>query len=134
MRGFTLFELLVALVIIGISLFYLLPKNLRLKTTKTEELRNLNRAVSFAYKLSKSTGEAEPICGDKGSSSVFVRDKKFVLKREVFEVEVNGQYPEGLKYCFLVYPQGLMDRVLIRFGDEKRAISEPLLLGFVFEK
>jgi len=132
LRGFTLLELLVALVIIGISLFYLLPKNLQFKSANTDELQGLNSAVSFAYKLAKLKGEAEPICGDKGSSTVFVGKRKFVLRREVFEVKVNERYPEGLKYCFFVYPQGLMDRVLIRFSDEKRAFSEPLLLGFIF--
>jgi len=134
LRGFTLIELLVALVIVSIALFYVLPKafNSYIKTDKN--LNQLNKAVLLAEKIAKASGETQGICGDKGSNTFFVENQKFELKKEIFDVKVNGNYVEKLRYCFFVYPQGVMDMVTLKLSDGENLISKPLLLRFDIAK
>ncbi len=130
MRGFTLIELLVALVIVSVALFYVLPKGLKNYVNVDVNLEELDKAVQLAEKIAKSSGEAQGICGEKGSDSFFVENQKFELKNEVFDVKINKNYVDNLQYCFYVYPQGVMDRVTLKLSNGEVVTSKPLLLRF----
>ncbi len=130
MRGFTLIELLVALVIVSVALFYVLPKSLKNYVNVDINLEKLDKAVKLAEKIAKSSGEAQGICGEKGSNSFFVENQKFELKNEVFDVKINENYVNSLRYCFFVYPQGVMDRVTIKLSNGEALNAKPLLLRF----
>ncbi len=134
MRGFTLIELLVALVIVSIALFYVLPKTLNFYVKTDKNLNKLDKAILLAKKIAVASGEAQGICGEKGSDTLFVEDQKFELKSEIFDVKVNENYVDGLQYCFYVYPQGVMDRVILKLSNGENLISKPLLLRFSIAK
>ncbi len=130
MKGFTLIELLVALVIVSIVLFYVLPKGLRIYARADNNLERLNKAIQLAEKIAKSSGEAQSICGNKGTNTFFVENQKFKLKNEIFDAKVNGNYVNSLQYCFYVYPQGVMDSVTLKLSNGEIVSSKPLLLRF----
>ncbi len=134
MRGFTLIELLVALVIVSIVLFYMLPKTLNFYVKTDKNLNQLDKAVLLAKRIAEASGEAQGVCGEKGSNTLFVNDQQFKLKSEIFNVKVNENYADGLEYCFYVYPQGVMDRVTLKLSNGESLISKPLLLRFTVAK
>ncbi len=128
--GFVLIELVIAMAIISVLFFFFMPRVAFFLTIKKadEDVSILNEITEMAYKDAVDTGNSSIIWGIKGSSNIHYRDKKFVLPHEVFSVKVNGEYQEGLRYYFFVYPDGIMDRVKMVFENDKVMISNPLLL------
>ncbi len=134
MRGFALVELIIVLFILSMGFLYLIPSitNFHSKTVQ-KDINKLNKAVEMAYNLARKEGEPIGIWGVMGSRLIHLNGKKIELSEEVFEVKINGNNTYGLKYNFYIYPDGIMDKIVIELANYKKIISKPLLMRFYLE-
>lgn len=129
--GFTLIEIMVAILILSIAFVSTIPKIAGFFKSKGAERTSMfNSVVSDAYKKSLKSDKPIMIWGIKGNDKIYIGQKKYVIKNEVFSAMINGKNEEGIKYYFFVYPSGIMDSVQIMFQNDKKIESEPLLLHF----
>ena len=134
MRGFVLVELIIVLFILSVLFFYLIPSvtNFHSKTVQ-KDINKLNKIIEIAYNLARKRGEPIEIWGVEGSKLVHLNGKNIELSEEIFEVKINGNSTYGLKYDFYIYPDGIMDKVVMELANYKKIISKPLLMRFYLE-
>ncbi len=129
--GFTLIEIMVVMLILSIAFVYTVPKIAGFFKSKGAERTSMfNSVVADAYKKSLKLDKPIMVWGTKGNNNIYIGQKKYVIKNEVFSAMVNGKNEEGIKYYFFVYPSGIMDSVQIMFENNAKIKSEPLLLHF----
>ena len=135
MRGFVLVELLIVLVILSFAFFYLIPKlNITTEKKQSKQIETLNLIVKKAFVRAKNSAKAQVVWGFKGSNTLHLGNDKFKLPDDIFSCKINGNYEEGLKCYFFVYPDGVVDFVEIDLGGGLVLKSSPLLLTFDVEQ
>ena len=133
-KAFVLVELLIAVAILGVVLFYLTPTTVDLfKTETSKDTLTINSITKKASEKAKQINKPQAIWGMKGSTSIHFDNKSYQLSESVFDVKINSSYQTNDRYEFFVYPQGLMDNVVIFLSDDKKMVSNPLLARFKVE-
>jgi len=133
-KAFVLVELLIAVAILSVVLFYLSPTTVNLfKTDISEDVLIINSIAEKALTKAKKTNRPQVIWGIKGSTNIHFDNKSYQLSESIFDVKINGLYQTNDRYEFFVYPQGLMDNVVIFLSNDKKILSSPLLVGFRLE-
>ncbi len=129
-QGFTLIEVVVIMAILTVALVAFVPKMTSFFTEKANNpaIELLNRLTQRAFEEARESHCPIAIWGTKGSNHIYYANKQYTLPYDVFDVKVNRNYQEGLRYYFLIYPCGIMDQVKVTFGNGKTIDSLPLLL------
>lgn len=129
-RGFTLIEVVVVMAILSIAFVSFMPKMTSFFTEKEQDpaIKLLNSLTQKAFEEAREGHCPAVIWGTKGSNHIYYANKQYTLPEDVFDVKVDGGYQEGLRYYFLIYPDGMMDEVKVRFENDKTIQSLPLLL------
>ncbi|MGE4496874.1 MAG: prepilin-type N-terminal cleavage/methylation domain-containing protein [Deferribacterales bacterium] len=130
-RGFTLVELIIVLLIIGIGFMTVTPLMVEKAAGEAEETAFFNDLLRKTADEAEELGRALPLRGVKGSASLFLHDGETVKIpgiSGVLSAEINDEEQSGLDYVIMVYPQGICDRFVLRVSDTEVIESLPLLL------
>ena len=132
-RGFTLFELLVVVTIIGLGWFALLPNLDLADPDRADPLTRLNIHLDQVRNRAMALNRAQPLVLTAGKDLMIWGEEEFVLPSTVSRCEINGGPPPGLRYNFWIYPDGHMDQVTIELGSGHTLTGDPLKAGFRVE-
>ncbi len=130
-KGFTLFELLIVLVLIGIGIMGVVPNIVNRTTASDKTLDFFEKVLKKAEQKAQSKHEPIQIAVIIGSDTVIDSGNKHLnipYSSTVSEVFVNSQIQLGRKAIILVYPDGISDYFKITFSDGKSYESVPLLM------
>ena len=127
--GFSLLELLVVLVIIGVVWFALLP-NLDLASRHEKKSSSLDRFMDTVRGKALSEYSMQTIAVTANGKSLEWNGEAHALASPVFRCEVNGQYTVGWKCGFRVYRDGIMDQVRLVLLSGEVLESDVLRVGF----
>ncbi|MCD8492477.1 MAG: prepilin-type N-terminal cleavage/methylation domain-containing protein [Geovibrio sp.] len=130
-RGFTLVELIIVLLIIGIGFMTVAPVMIEKATGEPEETAFLNDLLRKTADEAAELGRALPIRGVKGSNSLFLHGGETVKIpgiSGVLSARINDEEQSGLDYVIMVYPKGICDHFLLRVSDTEIIESIPLLM------
>ncbi|QAR34246.1 prepilin-type N-terminal cleavage/methylation domain-containing protein [Geovibrio thiophilus] len=130
-RGFTLVEIIIVLLIIGIGFMTVVPVMVEKTTGEPEETAFLNDLLRKTADEAAELSRALPIRGVKGSDTLFLHDGETVKIpgiSGVLSAEINDEEQSGLDYVIMVYPKGICDYFLLKVSDTETIESIPLLL------
>ena len=129
-RGFTLIEIIIVLVIIGIGFMTVAPVIVEKATGVPEDIAFFDDLLRNTAKEAEDLGRAIALRGVKGSSTVFLNDGTTVRipGSGVLSAKINEKDQAGLEYIFFVYPSGISDYFEIHFSNGRVLESIPLLL------
>lgn len=127
-----LIELVVVIAMLSVLLISFMPNITSFFSTQQNDecIKILDEITQIAYKDAVKNGHFSVIWGIKGSKNIYYKNKRYSFPYEVFSVKVNRKYQKGLKYYFLIYPDGIMDEVKIEFENNKIVKSSPILLSW----
>ena len=128
-QGFTLVEILIVIIIMGLGLMTVAPKIAEntILSNKTEKL--FEDIIRDHLKLAKDLNTQVYITGYKGSSRLLLHDGTTVNIPEgnVSEALVNDEETDGFEYRIYFYTDGIFDHFKLTFSDEKVLESIPAL-------
>ena len=127
--GFSLLELLVVVVIIGVAWFALLP-NLDLASRYEKNSSPLDRFMDSVKGEALSEYSMQTIAVSSNGKSLEWNGQSHVLASPVYRCEVNGQYTVGWRCGFRVYKDGVMDQVRLVLLSGEVLESDVLRVGF----
>ncbi len=130
-RGFTLIEILIVLVLIGIGVMSVVPNLTRRVVQPNNTVTFFNSLLNSAIKESKTSLKPVDFQIEIGSNIVIDWDgKKQQIPSEstVSEIDVNSHIQSGSATEVFVYPDGISDYFKITFSNGKTYESIPLLL------
>ncbi|GAB1536447.1 hypothetical protein ADMFC3_20780 [Geovibrio sp. ADMFC3] len=130
-RGFTLVELIIVLLIIGIGFMTVTPLMVEKAIGDPEEITFFNDLLSKTADEAEELGRALPIRGVKGSDTIFLHDGETVKIpgiSGVLSAEINDEEQSGLDYVIMVYPKRICDYFILRVSDTEIIESLPLIL------
>lgn len=136
-RGFTLIELMVVLMVVGISLMALTPRITARSIGQDPTLSFFNNLMAEELKRARELSMPITITGFKGSANILTYDKEsksIPNIREVSEAKVNRYLTHGNLYAVRIYPDGICDHFELRLNDGRIIESEPLLMKTHFKE
>jgi prepilin-type N-terminal cleavage/methylation domain-containing protein len=128
-RAFSLLELLVVMVIIGVAWFALLP-NLDLASRYEKKSSPLDRFMDSVREKALSEYSVQAITVTGNGKSLEWNGKFHAMVSPVYRCEVNGQNTEGWNCGFRVYKDGIMDQVRLVLLSGEVLESDVLRVGF----
>jgi len=130
-KGFTLIEILIVLVIVGIGIFTVIPKISERVIREKPEIDFFNNLIEEHLKEAKQNHAPVYFEGFKGSENIVEYSGKRIkipLGLTVASVEINGKDVEKLDFKIYIYPQGVSDYFKITLSNDEILESIPLLL------
>ena len=125
-KGFTLIELSVVIVIFGISLMFLTPTLVE-KFSGVDPLAEVfDRIISLAHKKSKEINKPVFIRGLKGHNTLKTDFKTVTVEgiSSFLTVSVNGNTQTGGEFYIGVYPEGFIDSFEIVTDRGTKIVSQ----------
>jgi prepilin-type N-terminal cleavage/methylation domain-containing protein len=135
-RGFTLVELIIVLVIIGIGFMSVAPLIVEKTTGAPPELEYFDDLLKRTAKEAANLGRPLALTGIKGSATIILHDgtrEEISGNPTVSLPEVNEDEQPGLEYIINVYPKGLCDYFTLRLSDGRIIEAVPLMLSTRFK-
>ena len=130
-KAFTLIELMVVMLIIGIGLMSVTPKFAAQSVGQDRRLEFFNNLMKDELARAQELGEPVTFTGFKGSANISTYDKESKTipdTKEVNSVKVNRYETFGNEYSIKVYPDGICDYFEISLNDGNIIESIPLLM------
>ncbi len=130
-KAFTLMEIMVVMLIVGIGLMGLTPKFTSKSVGIDSRLDYLDKLIKAEWTRSIELGQPIVITGFKGSANLLNHDKETKTIpdiKEVVDVIINRYQTRGNEYAIRVYPDGLCDYFELTLNDGKIIESIPLLM------
>jgi prepilin-type N-terminal cleavage/methylation domain-containing protein len=132
-KGFTLLEILIVIVIAGLGLMTVAPRLAEntILTDKTEKF--FNEIVESHLKEAKELNKQVSITGFKGSSNIVLHDgtRVSIPAGNIATAYVNEERTNGLEYKIYFYPDGIFDQFRLMVSDKEFIESYPALLKVV---
>jgi prepilin-type N-terminal cleavage/methylation domain-containing protein len=131
--GFTLIELIVVLVIIGLGMFVLLP---RLDFTSTGDLSDRGKLDALAVQARQAAmlgDQTQRLVFLLGSNTVSWQDQEAELSGSVAKLLVSGKEPTDLERGVGIYADGHIDQCSILLSSGQTILCDPLSGGFSSE-
>lgn len=135
-RAFTLIELMIVMLIIGIGLMGVTPKFAAKSVGLDPLLEHFNDLLKTELERSRELQRPVEITGSKGTSNLLNSDMKsenIPGGSEVKNVKINRYETQGNQYKIRVYPDGICDYFEITFSDGRIVESIPLLMTTRFK-
>ncbi|WP_303852434.1 type II secretion system protein [Seleniivibrio woodruffii] len=132
-RGFTLVELLVVMVIMGLGFISLSP-SLAEKTVKGGGDESFfNELIQSQLKAAKDLNRQVFIKGTVGTEDLLLSDGKTITipLGKVDSVKINDKDVNGVEYYIYFYPDGIFDDFEMEISDGKVVQSYPMLATVV---
>lgn len=129
--GFTLIEILIVMVIIGIGFMTFTPKFAERTVGEDPQIKFFRDVLEEHYNEAKRRGEPIALTGFKGSANILKLDGTRVQipgGKSVASAYVNDENQPGLEYKITVYPDRLCDYFKIEFTGGGIIESMPILL------
>ncbi len=131
-KGFTIVELMVVMLIIGLGLMSFTPKLLTpTSLAEDDRLMFFDKLIEEHYERAIELGRPTYFTGFKGSANIQTYDGKAVTipnVKSIQEAKVNGYLTRGLEYGVRVYPDGFVDHFEIIDTEDIIIESVPLLM------
>ncbi|PLX68508.1 MAG: hypothetical protein C0603_04970 [Denitrovibrio sp.] len=128
-RGFTLIEILIVMIIVGLGLMTVAPRIAEntILTDRTEVF--FNDIIDKHLEVAKELNTQIYITGFKGSGNMLLHDgsRVEIPAGYVSTVTINGEITTGLEYKIYFYPDGIFDQFLLTFSGEDTLESFPAL-------
>lgn len=127
-RGFTLVELLIVMVIIGLGFMSMSP-SLATRTVlgnKTEDF--FNTLIDKEIKEAKSLNRQVSVKGTSGSDNLTFPDGSVeqIPEGVILKARINGTYASGSEYRIYFYPDGLSDEFELETSSGKTITGYPI--------
>ncbi len=135
-KGFSLIEILVLLVIIGIVTVGITPRVIERKLGVNPVIKFYTEIVDEHLQLASDLGRPVFFKGFLGSGNILKMDGKRVTLPGSITVQdafVGGVDEPGLEYNVFVYPSGMVDYFELRLSDGTVVESIPLLTTVRFQ-
>lgn len=136
-KGFSLIEVLVLLVIIGIVTVGITPRVIERKLGSNPVIEFYSDIVDEHRQLAQELGRPVFFKGFLGSGNILKMDGKRVTLPKSITVQdafVGGVDEPGLEYNIFVYPSGMVDYFELRLSDDTVVESVPLLSTIQFQQ
>jgi prepilin-type N-terminal cleavage/methylation domain-containing protein len=141
-NAFTLIELLIVLVIIGIGFMSMTPKLFENVVEPNKKIAFFNDLLSKYSKMAYEKGHPIILEGSKNSSKILIKDEELEDNKKPTEIsipfdtqmnsiEVNGEKFFSSKFYINIYPDKLCDHFIISYNDDTSIESVPILLKVV---
>lgn len=135
-RAFTLIELMIVMLIIGIGLMGITPRFAAKSVGLDPILEHFNELLKSELERSRELQRPVEITGTRGTANLLNSDMKsenIPNIDEVKTVKINRYETEGNQYKIRVYPDGICDYFEITFSDGRIIESIPLLMTTRFK-
>lgn len=135
-KGFTLIELMIVMLIIGIGLMSATPKFTAKSVGMDPLLEHFNELIKNELARSRELQRPVAITGSKGTANLLNSDMKsenIPGGMEVKNVKINRYETQGNQYKIQIYPDGICDYFEITFSDGRIIESIPLLMTTRFK-
>lgn len=135
-RAFTLIELMIVMLIIGIGLMGVTPKFAAKSVGLDPLLEHFNDLLKTELERSRELQRPVEITGSKGTANLLNSDMKsenIPGGSEVKNVKINRYETQGNQYKIRIYPDGICDYFEITFSDGRIVESIPLLMTTRFK-
>jgi len=131
-RAFTLIELMVVMLIIGIGLMSVTPSIVDRSVSTDNRLDFFNTLIDDHLVRAIELGRPVLFIGFKGSANIQTHDGKSLTipnTKSIQEAKVNGYETRGLEYAIRIYPDGVVDYFELQDSEEFIIESLPLLMS-----
>ena len=131
LSGFTLLELMIVMLIIGIGLMTFTPKLAYQSKGTDERLEFFDNLIKDHHARAIELGKPISFTGFKGSANIITYDgehEEIPDTSSIQEAKVNRYETSNSEYSVRVYPDGLCDHFEIRSKDGYVIESIPLLM------
>lgn len=136
-KAFTLMEIMVVMLIIGIGLMGLIPKFTSKSVGIDPQLDYMDKLIKAEWERSIELGQPIALTGFKGSANLLNHDKETKTIPEIKEVKdavINSYQVQGNEYAIRVYPDGICDYFELTLDDGRIIESVPLLMTTRYKK
>ncbi|WP_022852197.1 type II secretion system protein [Limisalsivibrio acetivorans] len=130
-RGFTLVELIIVMLILGIGAMTVTPIMVEKAVGVPEEVKFFNEILAELEKEAVELGRPVQLRGFQGSANVVMPDgerRSIPGVDTVSNITINDVEPASNEYIIHIYPKHICDHFIIEFGEERSLESLPLLL------
>lgn len=130
-NGFTLVEILIVLVIVGIGVFTVVPKITERVIKQKPEIEFFNNLLETHLKYARQNRAPVYFKGFKSSENIEpFEGKKIKIPNglTISSVKINGKEVNGLEFKIYTYPDGICDYFQITLSNDEIIESIPLLL------
>ncbi len=131
LKGFSLIELLIVLLIVGIGLMAVTPWLARKTQKSNEQVIFFNKILSKSFQIAREKQCPVKITGFLGSSHILLPSGKRVTipgDISVLNAQIDNKQSEGLEYHIYIYPDKICDYFVLLLSNGKELESIPLLL------
>jgi prepilin-type N-terminal cleavage/methylation domain-containing protein len=132
-NGFTLIEIVVVMVIVGMAMFMLLPS---LDYTNQEDMSDAGKLSSLSTRARLSAmnlHQNQAIEFALGGNYVNWNGKEIELAGAVSRAFINGKEPPGLERSIRLFPDGHMDQCRLEMSTGETISCDPLKGMFAYE-
>lgn len=128
--GFTLVELLVVMLIIGMAWFAILPRLDITRRNAESDAEKLNEFILQVRETAMNKQTIQKVVVTPGKEELFWGKEKLKLSASVSTCRVNGDEPILKEFAFFVYPEGMMDKVRMELLSGEVLVSDALNAAF----